>query len=304
MPPLMDYLDALHQGVWEVVVPKETVTQPLELAWKRSPINVPTHGTIASYRNGQYHAHETATDFRVHLDRYDPERNPVLHLVDDAPLVLMIYETMETLALSVRDARTADPAERAGDLLSSGRTQVALGVLVLAVGAVLALMAVTSAEYLFSSVFPGLVVVMGLVLVVQGLRLHRRGGRAPGLTVLKGLALVGAGLLLFAFWILYVVVLLLLLAAWFLASAAVTLLRLARTRGRIPQGLPITVGMGIVSLLLGWFALKNPIGLLDLLVMVLALLALLAGAFLVMDGYGMQNAARLIAEGPDADRTA
>jgi hypothetical protein len=99
MPALMDFLDAIHQGVWEVVVPKEEVTEPVEGLWKKSPVNVRTPETIASFRNGQYHAHETEQDYRVHVDRYDLEKNPVMHLVDDAPLALMIFETLETLTV-------------------------------------------------------------------------------------------------------------------------------------------------------------------------------------------------------------
>jgi len=57
VPALMDFLDTLHQGVREVVVPKESVTEPLVPPWKRSEINLPTSETIASCRNGQYHVH-------------------------------------------------------------------------------------------------------------------------------------------------------------------------------------------------------------------------------------------------------
>ena len=51
----MDFLDALRQGVREVVVPKEEVTEPLVPPWKKSATNLPTPETIASYRNGQCH---------------------------------------------------------------------------------------------------------------------------------------------------------------------------------------------------------------------------------------------------------
>jgi uncharacterized membrane protein HdeD (DUF308 family) len=95
-------LEPLHQGVWEVVIPREAVTEPLGTAWKKSPLNLPTPGTIASYRKGKYHLHETRTSWKVHLDRYDPEIHPVLHLVDDAPLLLMIAATVGTLIHRVR----------------------------------------------------------------------------------------------------------------------------------------------------------------------------------------------------------
>ena len=37
-----------------------------------------------------------SAEWRVHLDRYDPKVHPLLHLVDDAPLLLMISDTFMT----------------------------------------------------------------------------------------------------------------------------------------------------------------------------------------------------------------
>ena len=83
--------------MWEVAIPKESVTVPLDAGWKKSALNVPSPGTIASYRKGQYHVHETKDEWKVHLDRYDPDEHPVMHLLDDAPLLLMIGDTFITL---------------------------------------------------------------------------------------------------------------------------------------------------------------------------------------------------------------
>jgi len=102
---LDDFLEPLSQGIWEVVIPKDTVTEPLDTGWRKSAINVPSPGTIASYRKGRFHVHETKTEWRVHLDRYDPKKNPVMHLVDDAPLILMISDTFMTLVMDTK--RTA-----------------------------------------------------------------------------------------------------------------------------------------------------------------------------------------------------
>jgi len=91
MTRLDDFLGPLHQGVWEVVVPKQEVTEPLDESWKKSEINVPSPEMVASYRKGQYHTHETKEEWKTHMDRYDPETSPGMHLVDDAPLVLMLW---------------------------------------------------------------------------------------------------------------------------------------------------------------------------------------------------------------------
>jgi len=300
MPPLTDFLGPLHQGVWEVIVPQESVTEPLEPTWKRSALNVPSPGTVASFRNGQYHAHETERDYRVHLDRYDPERNPIMHLVDDAPLALMIFETMETLALSAKDARHDDPVTKIVDLRLSGWMRMLIGGLIFLLGAGMLLLEY-DVEFFFSVIIPALVVVTGVVLLANGIRLRRRAEHAQK-DIVRGLALIAGGVLLYFFWVLYLVLILLLLAIWFLSSAAVTLIRVVRTRGRDPKGLIFPLGLGIASLVLGYWAFFDPEALLGILIVLLAVIILMVGAFLLLDGYGMQNAAGLIEEREAAGR--
>ena len=157
------------------------------------------------------------------------------------------------------------------------------------------------AEFFFSVIIPALVVVTGAVLLANGIRLRLRAEHAQK-DILRGVALIAGGILLYFFWFLYVVLLLLLLAVWFLSSAAVTLVRVIRTRGRDPQGLVFTTGLGIASLALGYWAFFEPEALLNILIMLLAVIILIAGAFLVLDGYGMQNAAGLIEEREAAGR--
>lgn len=291
----MEYLDALHQGVWEVVIPKEEVTEPLGDRWKKSPVNVPTPETIASYRNGQYHAHETEKDYRVHVDRYDPAKNPVMHLVDDAPLALMIFETLETLTVSAKDAKREDPVARIVNLRLSGGMRMALGALVFAIGFVLLLLAFGTTVLLFEVIVPALVALAGVVTLANGIRLRARGEHAKK-DVVRGLALIAGGVLLYFFWVFYVILLVLILAVWFLSSAAVTLARVVRTRGRLPQGFAFTLGLGLVSLLFAYWAFVDPVRLVKILVLVLGLIMLIAGIFLITDGYGLRNAAGLIEE--------
>ncbi|RQD82769.1 MAG: hypothetical protein D5R96_03910, partial [Methanocalculus sp. MSAO_Arc2] len=85
-----------------MVVGKTEVQAPLSEKWVLSRLNIPSPGTIASYRYGQYHLHETATECRVYLDRYDPREHPILHPADDAPLVLMVIDTLAALTSGPR----------------------------------------------------------------------------------------------------------------------------------------------------------------------------------------------------------
>jgi hypothetical protein len=47
---LDEFPGPLNDGVWEVIVLKDPVTEPLDPGWVKSPINVPAPGTIARYR--------------------------------------------------------------------------------------------------------------------------------------------------------------------------------------------------------------------------------------------------------------
>jgi len=293
---LESYLDALHQGVFRVVVPKALVTEPLEPDWKRSAINVPSPDTIASYRRGQYHAHETVSEFRVHMDRYDPEKNPLMHLVDDAPLVLMIHETMETILVTARDATRRDPLQRLLDQNMSWKLRMGSGALLWAIATILLVLAFYDVTPFFAVILPSLVLFLGLLTIVKGILQRDRKEHADR-DIVRGSLVAGAGVALFVFWELYLVLILLALVIWFFSSAVVTLLRVFRERGNLPQGFWYTLGLGLSSLVLGILAVTLPEGLVDLLVFLLAGIVLMTGAFLVLDGWGLRNAARLMEEG-------
>lgn len=232
MSTLESYLDALHQGVFQVVVPKDLVTEPLDPGWKRSAINVPSPGTIASYRKGQYHAHETATEYRVHMDRYDPEKNPIMHLIDDAPLVLMIHETMETILVTAKDAARRDPRQRLFDQKMSWRLRMGCGVLLWVIATILFILALTDLEPIFTLILPSFVLFLGLLMIVRSIQQREHGSKE----IVRGSLVAGAAIPLFVFWEEYLILMLLVLAVWFFASAAVTLLRVIRERGNLPQG--------------------------------------------------------------------
>ncbi len=296
MSTLESYLDALHRGVFQVVVPKALVTEPLEPAWKRSAINVPSPGTIASYRKGQYHAHETVSEYHVHMDRYDPEKNPIMHLIDDAPLLLMIRETMETIFVTGRDTLQRDPLQRLADQRMSWRLRICLGAVLLAIGAILLLLVIGKTVLFFAVILPSLVLILGLLTIVEGIR-GREHREHAGKKVVQGGILAGAGLVLFAFWELYLVLILLALMVWFLSSAAVTLLRAVRERRKLTKGFGYTLGLGMSSLALGVLAITLPRGLVEILLTLLAGLTLMAGAFTLLDAWGLRNAARLMEAG-------
>lgn len=292
----MDFLEPLHQGIWEVIVPKPDVTDPLVPIWKKSAINLPTPETIASYRNGQYHAHETEVDYRVHMDRYDPEKNPVMHLVDDAPLPLMIFETLETLVVSAKDAKREDPVARMADLRLSAGLRLLLGALVLVAGLGMLWVAFGNPLVIFQEVIPNLLALIGLVMLGHAVLLRARGVHGKKDAV-RGLTLIAGAVLLSIFSIAFVDVLLLVLLVWLVSSAAVTLVRVVRSGGKLPQGAALTLSIEVASLYLAYLVIVDPVGSLKVIILILGLIATLAGMFLAIDGYGMRNAAKLIKAG-------
>lgn len=289
MSPLDEFLDPLHRGVGEVVIPRDEVTDPLMSGWKVSPLNLPTPGVIASYRKGRYHAHETETEWRVHLDRYDPEAHPILHLIDDAPLIFLIGGTLHTLLV---DARTA-LRRTTGDVLDETGTgwnmMVTIGAVLMLVGVIIILDPVT---ILFQLVALGLrlvIVGLGLYIIEEAVRFRpfriTRYGR-----LVFGLAVLVLGLESFFLpfeWLPAAVVVV--LGCWAFASAFVSLLRSFLGRRAVPEGLFKRVAIGGISLLFAVLIFAAPDAILTLLSYALAAIALLTGLSLLVNGLWLRR---------------
>ena len=99
------------------------------------------------------------------MDRYDPEKNPIMHLIDDAPLLLMIRETMETIFVTGRDALQRDPLQRLADQRMSWRLRICLGAVLLAIGAILLLLVIGKTVLFFAVILPSLVLILGLLTI-------------------------------------------------------------------------------------------------------------------------------------------
>jgi uncharacterized membrane protein HdeD (DUF308 family) len=216
-----------------------------------------------------------------------------MHLVDDAPLPLMIFETLETLAVSAKDAKREDPVARMADLRLSAGLRMLLGALVLVAGLGMLWVAFGNPLVLFQETLPNLLAVIGLVMIGHGVLLRARGVHGKKDAV-RGLALLAGAVLLSIFSIAFVDVLLLILLVWLVSSAAVTLARVIRSGGKLPQGAALTLSIEVASLYLAYLVIVDPVGSLKVLILILGVIATLAGMFLVVDGYGMRNAARLI----------
>jgi uncharacterized membrane protein HdeD (DUF308 family) len=284
MTNLDDFLEPLYDGVWEVAIPKDLVTQPLDSGWKKSAINVPSPGTIASYRKGRFHVHETKSEWRVHLDRYDPKARPLLHLVDDAPLLLMISDTFMTLIL---DTRRGD-IQNTDDLLKTQRfvwqEQVVLGLLSVLVGFRILRNPAIFFMNIFEMMIPLAILALAGMLLLRSIRsglpedFRKRG-------LIQGIGMVCLGIFAYVLPLaLWVTAVLVLLAVWMVASAAILLRRVVKGRSAVPEGFFSRMAIGILSLVSAVFLLTSPADILLLLMVVLGLIMFLLGITLCING--------------------
>jgi uncharacterized membrane protein HdeD (DUF308 family) len=286
---LDDFLAPLHQGVWEVVVPKESVTEPLDPDWEKSSVNVPSPGTIASYRKGQYHVHETRDEWRVHLDRYDPKDHPLLHLVDDAPLLLMIGGTVVALAQDTRKGKIRDTDAILEEQKRSWQLQALIGVALLLVGAYIITNPISFYHGLIHLAIPLLIIVLGIMLVSRGATFRPLKLISMYYLVL-GILVVLIGIVSFYLPIaVWSTVILGIVTLWGFGSAYMALRRVAHGRAAVPEGYLKWLLIGVFSLLLAVLILVMPYHTVALLTIIIGALALLLGITLVVNGVRLRQ---------------
>ena len=285
MARLDDFLEPLHQGVLEVQVPKEAVTGPLDQGWLRSSMEIPTPGTIAGYRKGQYHAHETATEWKVHLDRYDPKKHPVMHLVDDAPFIQMISDTVLALLMEARG--TGDTRQILKVQRRAWQLEILIGSVTILTGVMIVFHPRGAFNSLFGLLVPALIIGLGLLMVTRGFRSRAEGGTSWG-PVGSGLGIIVIGTLA---WILperlWAIGILAILAIWGLASAAVAIIAVKRGESVGPETLGKRLALGIISLSLSLLIFIAPLWVVLILTRVLGIVALLLGLTLLVNGIRM-----------------
>jgi len=286
---LDDFLEPLNQGIWEVVIPKDTVTEPFDNEWHKSAINVPSPGTIASYRKGRFHVHETKTEWRVHLDRYDPKKNPVMHLVDDAPLLLMISDTFMTLVMDTRRTEI----KKTADILKTQRfiwqEQVISGLVLGLVGLFIINNPLNFFRSLFEQILPLAILGLAVILLVRPFR-TRLPEKYRVVDISRGIGIFCAGI--FAWFLplaLWVISILLILAIWMIASAGMLLKRVLKGRHAVPEGFYSRMAIGIISLVLAVLLFVSPVDILKLLVEILGAITILLGITLCINGLRLRT---------------
>ena len=274
-------------------MPKESVTEPLDPGWVMSPINVPSPGTIASYRKGQYHAHEQKTEWHVHLDNHDPKVHPLLHLVDDAPLLLMIGDTVVTLISGTRK-KMGNEKEILEDQKRSWKDQVLFGILLMIVGVFIVSNPLLSFKGLMHLLVPLAIIGLGTITLLQGITFGPFRVLSRSL-IYRGIGIIVAGLIAFYLPLdLWIAVVLGILALWMFASAVILLVRARKGRAAIPEGFTSRVIIAVISLLLVILIFLNPRSVLLTLMEIVGVIALLLGLMLLVNGIRLRNRMKTI----------
>ena len=266
------------------------MTEPLDPGWTKSSINVPTPGTTASYRKGHYHVHETATEWKVHLDRYDPEEHPVMHLVDDAPFMMLITDTV--LALLMETRGSGDTRQLLRVQKRAWQLEILLGLVTILTGLSIVSNPRGAFHDIFQILIPALIIGLGLVMITRGFRSRAEGGISWG-TILSGLGICVIGALAFTlsprFWAIGILAI---LAIWGFASAAVALAAVRTGHSVGPETLFKRLAFGIISLALSILIFIEPVGVVSILTQILGVVALILGITLVVNGVRIRRRMR------------
>lgn len=288
MSEIDEFLEPLAHGIWEIIVPKFLVPGPLGPEWQLSELNIPSPGTIASYRKGRYHAHEKETEWHVHIDNHDPKQHPLLHLIDDAPFLLMIGDTFITLISGTR-IRTGDEKMILDGQEKAWQKMTFLGLFLILIG----LFIVTKPWLVFRGIIhlaiPLLTIAVGVVVIGRSLNLR------PPKLLSGGFLFLGIGITLtgiIAFYVpleVWITLIVGTLAVWMFASAIILLWRGRRGRTAIPEGFTSRIVIALISLLLVVFIFLYPIRTLVLLVTIIGWAAVIPGLMLVVSGIRLRK---------------
>lgn len=288
MSYLEDFLAPLQRGVWEVIVPKVAVSEMLGPAWERSWINIPSPGTIASYRKGQFHAHETKTEWRVHLDRFDPKRHPLLHLIDDAPLLLMIGDTFNTLISGARN-KTGNEEEILKGQTKAWQDQVLAGLFCLFIGIFIVRVPWLSFQGITLLVVPLAILGLGALTIWKSVSMRPFRIRERSF-LYRGMAITMVGIIASYLSLdTWVAGMLGIFGVWMLASAILLLARARKGRAAIPEGFISRVVIACLSLALVALIFIDPKGVVVLLMVIVGILSLVLGITLLINGMRLRK---------------
>lgn len=274
MPSIEDFTQDLYKDKREVFVPKDKVTE-LSPGWYVSKHNLPHLGSKGSLRNGRLHAHDMGDHYSVHLDRIDPKKHGIGHLVQDAPLMLFLWTGFKGASLSVSKEYTDQVASDKGWL-----PQVVIGLALLIIGLLIVTSIIMDLGLILSATIAALVII-GVVFIWKGLNYRR--GETVWVNILIGMVAIAIAIIIFyhptaAFiWLLFV------LAFWTLASG-IFLIFGRGDKLLFDEGSIVPIIMGIISLALAMLLIINPTMGVNLVIILVGVLVAFIGLMQFISG--------------------
>ncbi|MGD1060014.1 MAG: hypothetical protein ABR879_00965 [Methanomassiliicoccales archaeon] len=287
MPSIEDFVQNLYKGEKEVSVPKDKVTK-LSPGWHTSKLNLPHKGSKGSWRNGLLHAHDMGDHYLVHLDRVDPGKHSISHMIADAPLMLFLWTGFRDVSKGAKGKK----AEGQEVPTSKWMPHVVIGSALLLIGIVIVADNALALNVIYLAAAAALLV-LGIAFIWRGLGITRKPVAWIGV-VIGVIAIIIAAVIYFvpviAFWIL-----LLTLAVWTLGSGLFLILG----RGdklQFDAGSLAPFIMGIASLALAIALVFNPSSGLNVVVTLGGLLVAFMGLMQVVAGVILRNALASVAD--------
>lgn len=289
MPSIEDFCGDLYNGAKEVKVPKSLVTE-ISPGWYSSRYNLPHRGSSGAMRNGRLHAHDLGDHWSVHLDRVDPKKHSMGHLIADAPLILFIWSGFLTAMLMAKEDLDPGWALAPENIVLSkrdSRRKLAIGLLLVFFGT-LAVLDPWIELYTVVVLIPFFIMFLGGLLIFEGCSAPAGKGRAK---MFGGMAVIMFGFLGLALPGLILILMLVFIVFWTLASGIYLLVLLDESKMTWQDKLAPLV-LGSLSFVFGALLIYNMQGTLILFLQVIGGLAILIGSFFILASLGVARTVR------------
>jgi uncharacterized membrane protein HdeD (DUF308 family) len=247
VPSLDELVSGLWKGVKKIEVLKTDITEPLE-GWKTSKLALPEPGSKGSMRKGRLHAHDHGESWEVHLDHYDPDANPIKHLIIDAPVLIFLQHFLIAAAKGAGEQMQTAAEEGLLMKYRSARSWIARMALGLTLTVLGLLMLLDPLITLYTAELLITLAIFGMGILVFYSAFARDSRKAAGIRFLTGVLLVGFGVISYYRPAMVFALFLLFLAFWMLVTAY--FIFKDRRKGEGLEGTGSLI-LGLVSLIIG-----------------------------------------------------
>ncbi len=230
------------------------------------------------------------------MDLYDPAKNPAMHLVDDAPLILMIGGTVESLWVDAKNTKKLDKRQLLSEHKRAWQLILLAGIALLVVGAGVVAVELGAADKVFAAfvvlIVPVSIMGFAVFMILQGARNKPLNANSKRLIYITGGMLICLGILSYFFPALLVLFLLIFMVFWPISSAVMSLKRTKMGKVATPDGLKKRMVIAVASIVLAVLFFLNPVGVAGFIIFVVATILIFMGLVSVLRGVGSQKRAQ------------